>query len=211
MRILIFSDIHGNLPAFEKMLQTETNIDSYISLGDVVNYGPWSNECVDLLESLEAVRLKGNHEESFINGLYPGKNTLVQSFFDLCYPSFNRQNEIANYIDQYDLGSFRFQHTINETYIFPDSVIETIGNYFIGHSHHQFDRQTSSYHVINVGSVGQNRKDIDIINFGVYDSETGQTILKSVHYKLNFLIDKMKVLNYPAICVDYYLKKLKVQ
>ena len=85
MQILIISDVHGNLPALEYVLKSEPNSDLVISLGDVVNYGPWSNECVELLETLpNKILLKGNHEEAFINGAYPGENPIAKSFF-LCY------------------------------------------------------------------------------------------------------------------------------
>ena len=52
MKIGIFSDIHGNLIALEKVLKDEKDLEEYIILGDVVNYGPWSNECVQILETL---------------------------------------------------------------------------------------------------------------------------------------------------------------
>ena len=133
MKVLIFSDVHGNLPAFEKMLKTEPDIDLYISLGDVVNYGPWSNECVDLLESLNATKLKGNHEEYFLNGIYPGRSKLVQSFFQKCSESFERRAIISRYEPEWILGKFICRHTINDLYLFPDSDINTTGNYFIGH------------------------------------------------------------------------------
>jgi hypothetical protein len=88
-------------------------------------------------------------------------------------------------------------------------VIDTNGNYFIGHSHHQFDRHTENWRVVNVGSVGQNRKNISIINFALYDFESGIVDLRSVHYEVNLLIDKMKSMNYPTECINYYLSKLK--
>ena len=43
MRYLVFSDVHGNLPALEKVLNKENKVQGYINLGDVVNYGPWGN------------------------------------------------------------------------------------------------------------------------------------------------------------------------
>ena len=81
MKILIYSDVHGNLPAFEKMLKEEGSCDGYICLGDLVNYAPWSNECVDLAISLpNSILIMGNHEKAFINEFYPGTNPLVQDF-----------------------------------------------------------------------------------------------------------------------------------
>ena len=66
MRILVISDIHGNLPALEFVLNKERSADKIISLGDVVNYGPWSNECVDLMDTLtNKILIVGNHEEAF--------------------------------------------------------------------------------------------------------------------------------------------------
>ena len=208
MRLLVFSDIHGNLPAFEKMLQIESEIDLYLSLGDVVNYGPWSNECVDLLQSLNAIRIKGNHESYFIEGSYPKGTGLVKDFFDVTYARFDRKSEIAQYIEQYSDFGFTFQHTIDGKYLFPDSVIDIVGNYFIGHSHHQFDRKSDLYHVVNVGSVGQNRKAVNVINYAIYESETGQITLKSIPNNVESLLNKMRSLDYPQQCLDYYLKKI---
>ena len=69
MRTAIYSDIHGNLPALELAIKDSVAVDGYIILGDVVNYGPWSNECVELIESLKnCTKLVGNHEVYFIEG-----------------------------------------------------------------------------------------------------------------------------------------------
>ena len=207
MRTLIFSDIHGNLPAFELMLKQERGIDLYISLGDVVNYGPWSNECVDLLESLQAIRLFGNHEEYFITGIYPGRSELVKLFFQTTLREFSRMKQILDYQPEYLIGNFTCRHTIDDIYIYPDTIINATGNYFIGHSHHQFDRSEKKNHVINVGSVGQNRREINVINYCVFDPESSKVELKSIVYDISALVDKMKELKYPIPCIDYYLQK----
>ena len=79
MKILIYSDVHGNLPAFEKMIKAEKDCEQFICLGDLVNYAPWSNACVDLALSLpNAVLIMGNHEEAFLNHKYNGSNELVK-------------------------------------------------------------------------------------------------------------------------------------
>ena len=53
MMLAIISDIHGNLPALEKALNLikKVKVDNYLFLGDVVGYGPWSNECVELIST----------------------------------------------------------------------------------------------------------------------------------------------------------------
>ena len=207
MRVLVFSDIHGNLPAFENMIRAEPSVDLYVSLGDVVNYGPWSNECVDLLQSLSAVKIMGNHEEHFIAGIYPGKNQLVQLFFEKCIQSFDRMQFIRGYQREYLLGDFVFVHTLNDQYIFPDTEIELAGNFFIGHSHHQFERIDPAYHIVNVGSVGQNRKEINVINYGIFETEHQTITLKSLIYDIDIVINKMRDENYPEECIAYYQNK----
>ena len=81
MKVLVLSDVHGNLPSLEHVLKSEKSFDLLISLGDVVNYGPWSNECVDLLDTLEnKILLKGNHEDAFLSGTYLGDNIIAKNY-----------------------------------------------------------------------------------------------------------------------------------
>jgi predicted phosphodiesterase len=210
MSVLIFSDIHGNLPAFEKMLAVESGISTFISLGDVVNYGPWSNECVDLLESLPGVKLIGNHEEYFLSEAYPGKSDLVRSFFTKCIEKFSKKELIRSYQHSWQLDDFKCLHTINNAYVFPDSEISVVGNYLIGHSHYQFERMDTKYHVINVGSVGQNRKEINVINYVLYHREERIFELKKLIYDVDVVINKMKAEQYPSACITYYSRKARI-
>ena len=208
MRLLIYSDVHGNLPAFESILQEAGHCDGHICLGDLVNYGPWSNECVDLAISLpNSVFIKGNHEDDFINGFYPGNNSLVQNFFSQTFPKFERTEIIAKFINNYVLGDFLCQHTLNNRNIYPDSELILEENYIIGHSHYQFKIQNNNYILFNAGSVGQNRQYINVACFLIFDTETNKIEMKSTSYNLNFLLDKMEVLGYSEECVQYYKKK----
>lgn len=119
MRIVVISDVHGNLPALEYVLKIEKSFDLLISLGDVVNYGPWSNECVDLLDTVNnKVLILGNHEEAYISGNYPGTNVIAKTFFEVCYPLFNRREKIVNYDKKFSLLDCDFIHTIANSYIF---------------------------------------------------------------------------------------------
>jgi len=63
MRILVCSDIHANLAAFEAVLAAAGAVDSIWCLGDVVGYGPEPNECCERVRSLPNVLcLAGNHD-----------------------------------------------------------------------------------------------------------------------------------------------------
>ena len=212
MKHLIFGDLHGNLPALEKLLQLEQgNFDGLVCHGDVVNYGPWSNECVLMLEEIpDCEKLKGNHEMAFISGEYPGTNKIARTFFEHCYPRFAEKEIIVKYEEEKKKGDFVVKHTINESYIYPDtdlSKVQLDKNYIIGHSHYQFDRSFNGRRLINTGSLGQNREYINVSNYIILDEEKNLVELKSFTFDLRLVVDKMEKENYPQLCIDYYRSK----
>lgn len=208
MRTLVYSDVHGNLPAFEKMLKAEEAYENYVCLGDLVNYGPWSTECVELAISLSGSNIiMGNHEEAFINGYYPGENALVKEFFSVAYPEFNAIEKIKKFKKKIILNNFVCRHTILDQYIYPDTNVELRYDCLIGHSHHQFEYKNSGYILYNAGSVGQNRKYIDIINYLVYDWDKKCITMKAMPYDIKPLINEMKNRGYSDNCIAYYESK----
>ena len=51
MRVAVFSDIHGNIEALTSILKDikSKHADIIISLGDIIVFGPSSNECLSLI------------------------------------------------------------------------------------------------------------------------------------------------------------------
>ena len=210
MRCLVFSDIHGNLPAFEQVLKNEKDIDLYINIGDVVNYGPWSNECVELIEALNCLNLMGNHEEYFIKGECDVKNDIVQAFFMKNYSYFNKKELISRYKDEIIFKDFLLTHNLLEKkYIFKDTNVHINCDTIIGHSHQQYHRFVNSYNLINPGSIGQNRRNIDSSNYIIWETQTNEFKLKQLYFNPNLLINELKSRNFPRICIDYYKNKIK--
>jgi predicted phosphodiesterase len=70
MRYLVISDIHANLPAFNAVLEdAEGKYDKVWCLGDVVGYGPYPNECIELLKRLDPLCIAGNHDWAVLGKL----------------------------------------------------------------------------------------------------------------------------------------------
>ena len=208
MKIVVFGDVHGNLPALELMVDDAKKVDQYICLGDVVNYGPWSNECVQFIAEMEnCIKIKGNHEDYFIDGKCDAKHFLVQEFFSFCYDNFEQQSLINNYKTEFKMEDYLFRHTIENRYIYHDSIINLENNYFIGHSHQQFKIESNGYVLYNPGSVGQNRQFINEINYMIYDTKSNKVDFRSLFYDVDIVIKQMSKMDYPEICLDYYRNK----
>jgi predicted phosphodiesterase len=62
MHILVISDIHANVTAFEAVINDAGKFDQIWCLGDVVGYGPTPNECITRLREFDHICLAGNHD-----------------------------------------------------------------------------------------------------------------------------------------------------
>jgi putative phosphoesterase len=208
MKITVFSDIHGNLPALEQLFQLEQDADLYLFLGDAVNYGPWSNECVQLLANLKnGLCIRGNHEDYFLQGYYHGTNPLVHSFFEKAYHGFSEFKTIEKYLTEIQLFGFQIQHTIEHKNIYPDTPLSINANFFIGHSHYQFATESNGFQLFNPGSIGQNRRFINLINYINWFPQTQEVQMKQALYPVDKLFQEMQNRHYPTNCINYYRQK----
>ena len=67
MRILVISDIHGNLEGLDACLaaaRTAGGYDRVFNLGDIVGYGASPNEVVARSRELGGVYVRGNHDKA---------------------------------------------------------------------------------------------------------------------------------------------------
>lgn len=62
MKLLVFSDIHGDLGALNRLMDTEA--DYYVAAGDLVNFGRGLDRCGEVLRrrARQTYVLPGNHE-----------------------------------------------------------------------------------------------------------------------------------------------------
>ena len=74
MRVLIVSDIHSNLEAFEAVLsdaERQGGFDLVWFLGDLVGYNADPSACIALLRGLPGVAIAGNHDHAVVGKLNP--------------------------------------------------------------------------------------------------------------------------------------------
>ncbi|MFQ5964987.1 MAG: metallophosphoesterase family protein [Candidatus Scalinduaceae bacterium] len=70
MKIIIISDIHGNLEALNRTLEYIDKLEGnkrVVCLGDIVGYGPDPVECLEIVQSLTDKICLGNHDYAISN------------------------------------------------------------------------------------------------------------------------------------------------
>ena len=137
-KIGVISDIHGNLPALKAVLELLDNegCDEIIHTGDVVDIGPNSRECIDVLLARKNVTcLLGNHDRDFVLN-----RTEARPLSHV--PTEHKQQVFASLTEQH-------RHVISQ---FPLYVTRNCGGSKLLFCHYALKQVTSGYpfHLIAV-------------------------------------------------------------
>ncbi len=84
-RYAVFGDIHGNLEAFEAVLDccTKLGVNAYACVGDIVGYNACPGACVDRIMGLNCTSVQGNHDyysshEDSLKDLHPLAASVIE-------------------------------------------------------------------------------------------------------------------------------------
>jgi predicted phosphodiesterase len=166
--IAVFSDIHGNLPALQAVLQrmTELGCERVISLGDVAGYYAQPGECVDLLREHDAINIMGNHDYYLVSGTDCPRSKMVAMLADY-QRGIVRPDQVAWLAHSLPVlmeGGNYFTHggwdDPQDQYLYrvaPSSIPEGARRLFTGHTHVQALLRFGEKEYCNPGSVGQPR------------------------------------------------------
>ena len=179
MRICVFSDIHGNGPAFRvayDMIISE-KADINIFLGDLCGYYFDQKEIFLMLQTIpNLIAIKGNHDEIFLRIINKDEE-LRQAYIKKYGNSMeNLLGEGAEELNQWLSGlpesyihtdsGFAFYHgspwDYLNGYVYPDSPLEKFLDYpssrfVLGHTHYPMTRTINDKLIMNPGSLGQPR------------------------------------------------------
>lgn len=152
MKLAVVSDIHGNMEAFQQVLDDIDRccVDETICLGDNIGYGPEPNEVIQALEQRNIISVLGNHELAIKDKQYlDWFNALARESLlttDRLLSEASRRF-ISNQPSSLSLQNCRFVHGFPPdavlTYVFqvPDPRIKIVLEQmtekfcFVGHTH----------------------------------------------------------------------------
>lgn len=213
MKICLFSDIHGNGPAFRSAytMMIEEKADAYLFLGDLCGYYFDQTEIFSLLRSLpNLMALKGNHDQMFLN-ILKGDDGLRASYLN----TYGRSMENLLEDDTGDLN--RWLSSLPETnilsefnikiwhgspwdplegYVYPDSPLETFLSdpaslFLLGHTHYSMDRVIQNKRIVNPGSLGQPRNG-RWPTYAVVELSSQEVSFRDVYYDKQVLLREIE-------------------
>jgi putative phosphoesterase len=183
-QITIFGDIHGNLPALTAVLadMDARGAENRYCLGDLVGYGTFPNEVVELIHARRIPTLTGNYDQGVGNDsddcgcAYTSAHSEALGKLSIAWSNLHTTSENKVFLRQLpfqlrlSLGSFDVvlvhgsPRKVNE-YLYadrPDRSLERLLDLVqadvlvCGHTHKPYHRVLpSGRHVINAGSVGK--------------------------------------------------------
>ncbi len=177
-RLALLADIHGNLPALEQVMTDMRQFapDHVVVAGDMVNWGPFSVEVMQIVYENRWTMIRGNNEYYCINALPPRRPdtwatyTLVEwlheELRDWRYFIAGLPDELLLlYPDAPDVHLCHgipgdcWKGVYSAEFDDDDTVTEQLRygrahTIFCGHTHIPLNRRVGSYTVLNPGSVG---------------------------------------------------------
>lgn len=201
MKTLVVSDIHGNWPALEAVLNEPHDVA--VCLGDLVGYGPEPAACVGWSRSNAVVCVMGNHDRAAAEGVAPGCREQFRWLAEAVAPRTRAQLSLDDVaylgalprfaaLDFVDSG-WACVHATPRDPLYrylgasvDDWTTELVGTsasvLLVGHTHIQFDLIAGATRVINPGSVGQPKDGDPRAAYAVI--EDGRVSLRRVAYPI---------------------------
>lgn len=215
MKILIISDIHGNIAALDAI---DEKADLVFCLGDVVNYGPYPKECIERVNNLTNKIVRGNHDNAVGKGMdcrcsakYEEISNAGKVFTNNVL-SMSEKNFLSNLpvILNVEINGkiFLLSHASPSgdmyKYIRPETSDKDLkleindieaDVIFIGHTHLPMIREVGGIKIVNPGSVGQPRDGIPMVSYAVWEDDKVE--IKRVAYNIDATIKGLQETDIP--------------
>jgi predicted phosphodiesterase len=213
MKIVIISDLHGNVDSLSAFPETYNEL---WVLGDLVNYGPEPAAVVDFVQANSSIVVRGNHDHSVGYDEDPRCSTRFKRMAETTrqYTTSVLNEERKNFLRNLPLyKELRRQNT--RFYLSHATPTDPLYGYcpadspqwisevravssdvlLVGHTHVPFMRRIGSCLIVNPGSLGQPTTGKPEAYYAVW--EDGSFQLKSYAYPVQKTVAKIRALSFP--------------
>lgn len=206
MKIIAFSDIHGNQYAFASFIEQIKTLEKDVIFfcGDIHGYYYGQKEVVEqMLQMKNLYAVKGNHDKIAIDVADGVKR--AEQFFDQYGHSYARlDKEAVSYVKSLpEVVEFEMEgkkiailhgtlDDVLEGRLYPKDKVKVEALYkkydyiFCGHTHFQMVKKCGNASIINAGSAGQQR-DGKGFCFAYVDTVTEKVEYKRLYYNRKLL------------------------
>lgn len=199
MRIVIFSDLHGNYTALQEFMNQVGGLqyDRLVFCGDIFGYYYEQQAILEQLQSIpDLIWLKGNHDQFFLNAYED--SSLEKQYIDRYGHSYENLRERFSRETYELIGSLPEQVELQcrekrllivhgtpenplEGRLYPNNEITNCDQYsgydyvIQGHTHCRMIKTCGTTAILNPGAVGQPR-DGRGHSFAVLDTDSGEIL-----------------------------------
>ncbi|AFK17754.1 metallophosphoesterase [Haloferax mediterranei ATCC 33500] len=208
MLLGVISDVHGNLPALDTVLESLPPVDELVCAGDVVGYNPWPEECVTTLSERDVPTVSGNHDRAVTAATGFRFNSMAAAGVDFAREELSPESldwleslpetrTVAN-------GRVRLAHghpDDPDRYTYPEGFSPALLSgedlLVLGHTHIQGHEIYDEGIVLNPGSVGQPRDGDPRAAYAVVDLETMTVEEHRVNYDIDRVAERVREVGLP--------------
>lgn len=206
MLVGVLSDIHGNKPALDAVLDDLPAVDALVCAGDVVGYNPWPGYCVDTLRERDAPTVRGNHDRAVVTDTSFGFNSMAGAGVryareHLTDAQFAWLESLPTEHRSYGIDIVHGHPDDPDRYTYPDMFSESLldGDALVmGHTHVQHHERYDSGVVLNPGSVGQPRDGDPDAAYALLDTDDWTVEERRVGYDIERVVERVTETDLPA-------------
>jgi putative phosphoesterase len=214
MKVVILSDIHGNLEALAGLPET---FDELWVLGDLVNYGPNPAEVIEFVRANGSVIVRGNHDHAIGSGDDPRCSPPFREMADATtqYTNSVLSDSQKQFLRDLPLVARREVDGL-QVYLCHAAPSDPLFAYYspdsprweqefahagadlllVGHTHLQYVSKIGAHKILNPGSLGQSKMGSPAAYYAVLNN--GVVGLRSFDYPFEKTIQKIAALPIPA-------------
>lgn len=208
LRIAVLADLHGNSTALSAVLSDLEELKPHriVIAGDLVGYGPEPAEVIDIVQRIDAIVVKGNHDDAVVRKDYTWMNELAAfaakwtaSVLDEAYISYlsSLRFEIEFELHDKMLGVYHgspkdpFEYVTDEERALALLERSTMDAIICGHTHIPMLVEHNGRIFLNPGGVGQPRDGVPEAAYALLDIPDLKVEFRRVPYDIRKVQEKM--------------------